>query len=302
MPGPCSIVILWPIEHLSMCTVTLWTRPRGYLLGMNRDESRQRISALPPRQETARRRQVVHPGEPQGGTWISMNELGISFALVNWYSRHCPACPPVMSRGEIVRTLRSAGHPGEARGFLAAFDLIHLSPFRLIGVFPETETVLEWQWGGNELLEVAHRWEPTQWISSGWDEPGAQRTRSAVFERFREDFDAGTIRWLRKLHGSHGDGPGPYSTCMHRENAATVSYTEIEADTTGGELRYFSGPLCESHAWYCDRLLKLVDPASVAEPGNRTFGVPGTQQESGDSAKISSSHRNSPELSTPHGV
>ncbi len=300
MPEPCLIVILWPTEHSSMCSVTLWTRSRGYLLGMNRDESRTRISALPPEKESAHQRQVISPREPEGGTWISMNDFGVSFALVNWYSQSRLASVPIVSRGKIVRTLRSAIHPNEARSLLAQFDLNHLNSFRLVGVFPETETVLEWQWGGKELLQVEHRWAPAQWISSGWDEPGAQRARSAVFESFREDSDAGTSPWLRKLHGSHCDGPGPYSTCMHREDAATVSYTEIEVDTTGGELRYLSGPLCESHEWYCDRLLKPGGSNSVFPRENKPIGNSGNQRGLTAATEIGSSHRHSPEVSTSH--
>lgn len=242
-----------------MCTVTLWTRPRGYLLGMNRDESRTRISALPPTLEKVRQCQVIGPKEPEGGTWISMNDFGVSFALVNWYSRLSQAIAPVVSRGEIVRSLRTAGHRGEARRLLARMNLKSLNPFRFVGVFPDEEAVLEWRWGGQELQEVAHPWVPCQWISSGWDEPGAQRTRAAVFERLRQAPDAGTIPWLRQLHGSHSDGPGPYSTCMHRNDAATVSYTEVEFGPGGGELRYWSGPLCEAHEWHCDTLPKRTD-------------------------------------------
>ena len=38
-----------------------------------------------------------------------------------------------------------------------------------------------------------------------------------------------SLAWMRRLHRSHVPAPGPFSICVHREDARTVSYTEIEA-------------------------------------------------------------------------
>ncbi len=222
---------------------------------MNRDEKRTRVAALRPSVEKAGGRQVVYPREPSGGTWISLNDSGVSYALVNWYSKPSAAVSPVQSRGDVVRRLQSLTKPEGARIATSEFDLTHLNPFRVIGIFPELSVILEWQWDGKSSTEVRHAWSPRQWISSGWDEPGAQRSRADVFERRSQHVDADPIQWVRKLHGSHEDGPGPYSTCMHREDAATVSYCEIEVDGARGEMRYSAGPLCESHGWHLEPLM-----------------------------------------------
>jgi hypothetical protein len=50
--------------------------------------------------------------------------------------------------------------------------------------------------------------------------------------------------WLRRLHRSHAPEIGPYATCMHRDDAATVSYTEITASGSVATMRYQSGPPC----------------------------------------------------------
>ena len=59
-------------------------------------------------------------------------------------------------------------------------------------------------------------WQSQQWISSGFDEPAAQRARGQTFQQSLEQKSLGSLSWLRQLHRSHGPGKGPLSTCMHR--------------------------------------------------------------------------------------
>lgn len=243
-----------------MCTISFVPRGNGYVLGMNRDEQRQRVTALGPVQEEVGGRRIINPREPSGGTWISLNDDGVSFGLVNWYSQPGKAASPIRSRGEVVLRFRSLTTPEQVRTAAGEFGLSHLNPFRVIGVFPALSIILEWQWDGKQWVERRHGWNPRQWISSGWDEPGAQRSRSAVFDRRRVEVDANTTEWVRRLHASHDDGPSPYSTCMHREDAATVSYCEIEVENGRGEMRYSPGPLCEVHGWLFESLsIRTVD-------------------------------------------
>src|SRR5439155_9917937 len=105
-------------------------------------------------------------------------------------------------------------------------SLAKLNPFRLVGIFPVAREVVEWRWDLETLERRRHRWRAQQWISSGYDEPEAQRIRGRTFRDAVRQRDAGRIEWLRRLHRSHRPRAGPFSTCMHRAEAATVSYTE----------------------------------------------------------------------------
>jgi hypothetical protein len=96
-----------------------------------------------------------------------------------------------------------------------------------------------------KLRRLKHRWRAQQWISSGYDEPGAQRVRGRTFQRLRRIKSAGSLDWLRALHSSHLPERGPYSTCMHRSDAATVSYSEVEVQKKTSALRYHDGPPCQ---------------------------------------------------------
>ncbi len=227
-----------------MCSVTFWPHRHGYRLAMNRDESLTRIAGLPPARFVVGGRAVVHPGEPAGGTWISLNDRGVTFALINWYAITARAPAPTTSRGEVVRTLRDCTAPDEATARLRELPLLRINPFRVIGFFPEQQAVQEWRWNVATLTEVPHDWSPRQWLSSGHDESTAQRIRSATFDALRTETDAGSLPWLRRLHSSHGPERGPFSTCMHRADAATVSYTEIEIEGGSRIMRHCTDSLC----------------------------------------------------------
>ncbi len=229
-----------------MCTVSLITRQNGYCLGMNRDEQRSRVEALPPKRRSIGGRTAIHPTEPGGGTWIAVNDLQITLALINWYSVSASAGPGALSRGEIIPAAVKAGAPAEVEGILRALSLSRINPFRLIGVFPAAREIVEWRWDLNRLGRRRHRWKSRQWISSGFDEPRAERVRSTTFREAQKQKSAGTLAWLRRLHRSHSPHAGPFSTCMHRNGAATVSYTEIVARHGNITMRYQAGASCEA--------------------------------------------------------
>jgi hypothetical protein len=228
-----------------MCTVTFIARQRGYCLGMNRDEKLTRATGLPPKRKTLNGRAVVCPSEPGGGTWIALNDGGTTFALINWYSITARVLGKAVSRGEIINSMSAAISSTVADAALHGLPLNRINPFRLIGIYPVTGEVVEWRWNLKKLVRKGHRWRTQQWISSGFDEPAAQRVRGRTFALAQKQESAGSIGWLRRLHRSHVPETGPNSTCMHRADAATVSYTEISVTPRGTVMRYHAGPPCK---------------------------------------------------------
>ncbi|MGC3957416.1 MAG: NRDE family protein [Verrucomicrobiota bacterium] len=230
--------------RLTMCTVTFMARKRGYALGMNRDEKLTRPSGLPPKKRMVNGHAIISPSEPGGGTWIAVNDCGATFALINWYSVTARVVSNAVSRGEVVNSVCAAISPGIADASLRGLPLHWINPFRLIGVFPTTSEIVEWRWNLKKLVQKNHRWKTQQWISSGFDEPAAQRVRSRTFQQALQQRSAGRIDWLRRLHRSHSPQSGPFSTCMHRADAETVSYTEITILPSVATLRYHAVTPC----------------------------------------------------------
>ena len=240
-----------------MCTVTFLAQARGYVLGMNRDEQRTRVLGRPPSRWRAGKLAALAPSEPGGGTWAGVNETGAAWALINGYSvgrgRGATEAPAEgwRSRGEVVRNVLGLARRPDVEPVLAALPLSRVKPFRLIGVFPGAQQLVEWRWDGVGLVVLDHSWATATWISSGHDEPGAERLRREQFVRWASEADGGLgVEALRCLHASHRPGPGPYSHCVHRPDAVTVSYVEVEV--SGREaawsvvMRYRPGSPCEA--------------------------------------------------------
>lgn len=250
-----------------MCTVTLIARQAGYALGMNRDEKLARVSALPPQKVRLRNCEALFPSEPAGGTWAGVNSFGITLALINWYSARDYVQGKVVSRGDIVRNLLAGDSLETIAGSLSRQPLEAVNPFRLIGVFPE-KRVVEWQWNLNRLETHEHSWRTHVWISSGFDEPGAQHVRGIIFAKALRDPDAETLPWLRRLHASHSPKAGPYSICMHRDDAATVSYTEIEMNARTAALRYAACAPCNEAAIRSNNSPAAVEELQLSDCSN----------------------------------
>ena len=232
-----------------MCTVTFIARQRGYCLGMNRDEKLTRPAGLPPKKKTVNGCAVLAPLEPGGGTWIAVNDQGATLALINWYSIAARVDGKAVSRGEVVNSVGAISSPDLAEIALHGLPLNRINPFRLIGVFPAFGEIIEWRWDLKRLGRKNHRWKSQQWISSGFDEPTAQRVRGQTFQQAQQQKSAGSLDWLRRLHRSHTPQTGPFATCMHRADAATVSYTEVTVSPHETVMRYYAGAPCQVSAF-----------------------------------------------------
>jgi hypothetical protein len=237
-----------------MCTVSFIARKHGYLLGMNRDEKLTRPAGLPPALKTNQGRFILCPCEPSGGTWIALNETGVTFALINWYSVPARVRRNAISRGVVVNAVGPLDLPADATVALKGLALSQTNPFRLIGFFPVTHEVVEWRWNLKRLDTKLHVWKTNQWISSGFDEPQAQRVRSQTFRQMLEWTSTQSVGWLRRLHRSHHPETGPFSTCMHRCDAATVSYTEIAVSLNASVMSYHIGSPCQGSSSPIHRL------------------------------------------------
>lgn len=227
-----------------MCTVSFIARRRGYLLAMNRDEQLTRPKGLPPKIIRVDERKVICPSEPGGGTWIAVSDAGVCFALVNWYSAKARVRNNPVSRGCVINALGTEFSCAAASEILAGLPLKQTNPFRLIGIFPATREMIEWRWDWQRLARIHHPWRSQQFISSGFDEPTAQRIRSRIFSQAMRQKSAGSLDWLRRLHRSHAPAAGPFSTCMHRADAATVSYTEVVVSPRTAKMSHHAGAPC----------------------------------------------------------
>lgn len=227
-----------------MCTLSFLPLADGFALAMNRDEQLNRVTARPPSRHAIGGGFAIYPAEPGGGTWIGVRENGFAMALLNWYAH--PVRPDCLSRGRLIPQLLNGGDYQSATNQFVDVDLARTNPFRLVCVDTASEVIREFRWDGTVFSFVDHPWKIAHWYSSGFDEPGVIVARSAVARKAALQPDMGSIAWVRRLHASHEVERGPYSICMHRTDAQTVSYTEIEFTADHPDLRYLPCSPCQA--------------------------------------------------------
>jgi hypothetical protein len=237
-----------------MCSVTFLPREEGFVLAMNRDELISRVPALPPKVHHRGELTVLCPSEPSGGTWIGVNSAGLAFSLLNWHSQPDRPGEDLISRGEVVRALLSGRSSSEVSAILKELPLRRMNPFRLIAVSLPERLLAEWNSGSELLTSKVCPWQRHHWFSSGFDEAKAIQVRRGVCEQFSGDLE--DLPTLRKLHASHVPIAGPFSLCMHRKDATTVSYTEITVRDHTASMFYISGSPCFPAA-RCREVLSL---------------------------------------------
>src|SRR5215831_1254646 len=231
-----------------MCTVSFVPNARGFYLAMNRDEKRSRAAAVAPAIIDLGNCRAVFPREPTGGTWISANDAGTCLALINWHRIDREPRRDVISRGQVVRELAGKSTPDEIADGVMKLPLRKLRPFRLIAILPSEKTLTEWRWNLEWLTMRNHKWQRQHWFSSGFDEGRAELERQRVCDGAYNGQLKGNLRWLRQLHCSHTPKRGPFSICMHRSDATTVSYTEVAVSGRRATMHYKTGPCCSNRA------------------------------------------------------
>ena len=207
-----------------MCTLTYLLTENGYELFFNRDEQHSRPLAKPP--EFNHDYKAIYPIDPQGhGTWIAVNQSGLTLALLNLYQNINHAAHNIfLSRGQLILSLLKS-----TKGIidqLKSVDLSVYQPFQLC-VFPENLTkhrnrIKVYQWNGLKLGEGDSQLPIT---SSGVDFKKVYKKRKKRFQQLVDENKPKT-KQLMAFHLSR-EAEGKHSVNMHRPDAKTVNISHI---------------------------------------------------------------------------
>lgn len=256
-----------------MCTVSWIHQPGGYQLFCNRDERRTRKPALPPQVLDFQNVKAIAPRDGDfGGSWISVNEFGLALSLLNLHrgtdfslsrpERQTSVCPTdFTSRGLLLMELASSRSREEVLERIAKARLENFQPFTLLTLTPD-EAALIIRWDGSECLidrdaegrmpltsssfdsdrVIEARKRKFSELTWAWiaDVASAPAIREALAERPRS-IDASL---LLDFHRNHDPAPSAYSTCMHRPDAETVSFSRVKVNSNSVEFRYHPHSPC----------------------------------------------------------
>jgi hypothetical protein len=234
-----------------MCTVAFVPSPDGgYLLGHNRDENRGRAIGLPPRRFDRSGRAVLAPRDPDGGgTWISVNDSGLTLCVLNALESdpsRLPAQP--RSRGLILwdLTVLAAAEEVDERLRSRRAELREVRSFHLLAVEQgrgRACRAVRLRWNGIDLIRDEHE-GPSLFVSSSLAPVGVEPERSASWRKLLDRASRPDAETLADWLASHDPGKGPLSVCMHRPEGGTVSRTLVLVSGAGIEMRYLNGPPC----------------------------------------------------------
>lgn len=209
---------------------------------MNRDERRTRARGTPPERVLVRQVPALMPTDPEGGgTWISVNQLGMTLALLNRYEES-PRDPPgeVISRGRLIREMAWAPSPETIESELRSRPLERYRPFTLAGLTTGGVASI-FDWDGHRLAGSQVAEPGLIRASSGSDQVEAERVRGALFRSAGKEPGGLTGAVLERLHRSHLPEKGPLSICMHREEATTVSLSLVTVSAKQISMFYVDG-------------------------------------------------------------
>lgn len=266
-----------------MCTVTWTPTDGGYDLFMNRDELHTRGRASPPAVRNRNGDVYVAPKDVDaGGTWIAVNGHGVIACLLNNFpamfemirhnseGRIDPESIPrgAVSRGEVPPALMSARSLDEVDTLVHGLHHPDFSPFYVFVLGPGTPGSAAasgpeyrlYRWDGEGEL---HRIEQPEFpvSTSSFMAKEVLANRSRVFqeklgidpERFTDTVatNAGGFKSSKNAadliayHRSHLPAKGPYSVCVHRDDAGTKSFSHVQVRQDTVTFDYVDGPPCE---------------------------------------------------------
>jgi hypothetical protein len=249
-----------------MCTLTFIPKPGGYLIGMNRDENRLRAAALLPSITERNGMETVYPREAEtAGTWIAANATGVAMAILN-QNRGPHTGDKLRSRGTLIPEVIHCLGMREIVPRIERLDLSGMLPFLALAISPQEQVIVEWRWDGASLKSRPWTWRDHHWFSSGISDSLATQVRGAFCHTAWQRRDAGSADWLRRVHAAHTPVRGSFSVCVHRPEAATVSYTEIAFDGRDLVMRYHAGQPCQALGRF-DSEIVLHNPHFLAAAG-----------------------------------
>lgn len=232
-----------------MCTVSWLHAPDGYQLLCNRDERHARKPASAPFVQHRRGVRLISPADgDHGGSWIAVNEFGLTFCLLNRYG--CGTCCGeakadcgYRSRGLLLMDLVECQSLAEVRTTINGLDLGEFPPFIIVVLAPAQPALL-CHWTSRDILVECDGDNAMPLTSSSLDQRGVETCRKRLFETLLTERGHLDVQLLFEFHLSHLPVPSAYSPCMHREDASTVSFSWVTVASDGIKFCYLSGAPC----------------------------------------------------------
>lgn len=248
-----------------MCTASWAHQENGYTLFFNRDELRTRKIARPPEVRSIRGVRFIAPIDTDAhGSWIGVNEFGISICLLNYYHSNFQRDPEknYTSRGRLLLSLMKSVNQSAVVDRLTETRLTDFPPF-IVAVLEPGKPVMTFTWPGTPEDLWINPSADCPLSSSSFDSVNVIGGRKELYAaQFPENHPADLQR-MQAFHKSHAPEASAYSVCMHRDDARSVSLSRIAVSEKAIEFQYAPGAPCETEFLPGIRLKRQSKPVSV---------------------------------------
>lgn len=224
-----------------MCTLTVVPLPdRRVRVAFNRDERPTRPSRPPARFIVGAREAVFPTDGPSGGTWLAVNDAGLTLAVLNVTppKPHAPFAP-ARSRGALIPTVAGCDAPADALAELErVIEYRAFAPFRLVlvghGVLAEV------RWNGAEPMVTSRLLggTPRLFTSSGLGDHLVEGVRRELFDGHFAGPPDGWEAAQDDFHRHRRPDRAHLSVNMERGTARTVSHAVISVSDDGAVFEY----------------------------------------------------------------
>ena len=226
-----------------MCTVTIIPMAKGgYRLARNRDEQRNRPVATRSQVHGHKGLQAIHPTDPDEGTWIAVNEAGVSLTLMGAYPDEMTATK--RSRRHFHDIIPKFIHHLAADEALSQvkkdLKFSQYAPFLLIGVDAGGVRSLVWDGVNNDMKITRHTISRCPLFT-------CSTLGDAAVKEARENLFGAMLRKSPNpqkqdaFHSHQWPSQPSISVCMERDDARTVSYGIISVLSDSISMLYHDG-------------------------------------------------------------
>jgi hypothetical protein len=221
-----------------MCTVSWLASDRGYDLLFNRDELNRRAPEHAPAVGELAGVTFIAPRDgDHGGTWLLVNEYGLTVCLLNDYENQwspAVAAEDMLSRGGVVLAAAAVHQLDALPQRISALPLVRVMPFRLIATAPGEGPIML-HWDGTTLHERSGP-DVTAPLSSSSFRP--EEVIASRRSRYPQAGDRVAIDDLLSYHRQHDNDAGAFSVLMQRPDAATRSLIRVTVSEADVALEY----------------------------------------------------------------
>ncbi len=221
-----------------MCTITWTAEQLSYEIFFNRDELKTRAKASPPQIYKQNGISTIFPLDPDGsGTWIFINDRGISAALLNY---NVPLEKrEYKSRGTLLTEICFESDRDKMLQLIIEKKLEQYRGFTLCLFEPGTQPFL-YRWNGKEITPINEN-QPI--VSSSYKLKEVRENRKMFYKSIIAENGNSNSTHL-EFHKSHIPEKSYRSTCMHRADAETISFSQISCDEKSIRFTYMGTSPC----------------------------------------------------------